>query len=183
MSLNVSLPSICTRNEWFLIARLLFSCWIRVMGTVLNTNELKRMIRVAQPPDSWLCRIQREIRQEQDRDSTLDEDFVAPALCHMPIEVVSVRVWAPALAENATRSRVMDRAGRESESEWRNLGEAEVKPSGTVQVSVRGRDEKMSRQNRNECDQIFRTEARTVSIFWERMICLWNSELGRLPFS
>ena len=50
------------------------------------------MIRVAQPPESWLDRIQREIRQEQNKDSTLDQDFVAPAPYHMPIEVVSIRV-------------------------------------------------------------------------------------------
>ena len=34
----------------------------------------------------------KEIRQEQDSDSTLDQDFVAPAPYHIPIEVVSVRV-------------------------------------------------------------------------------------------
>ena len=48
------------------------------------------MIRVAQPSESYWDRIQRGIRQEQDSDTTLDQDFVAPALCHMPIEVVSV---------------------------------------------------------------------------------------------
>jgi hypothetical protein len=41
MSLNVSLPSIGCPNEWFLIARLMVSCLIRVMNTVLNTNKLK----------------------------------------------------------------------------------------------------------------------------------------------
>ena len=50
------------------------------------------MIRVAQPPESKLDRIQREIRQEQDSDRTLDRDFVAPAACYMPIEQVSVRM-------------------------------------------------------------------------------------------
>ena len=50
------------------------------------------MIPVAQPPESSSDRIQREIRQGQDSDSTLDQDFVAPALGRMPIEVVSVRV-------------------------------------------------------------------------------------------
>ena len=52
MCLNVSLPSICSQNEGFLIARLMVSCRIRVMDTVLNTNKLKRMIRVAEPPES-----------------------------------------------------------------------------------------------------------------------------------
>ena len=34
----------------------------------------------------------REIRQEQNNDTTLDQDFVAPAHYHMPFEVVSVKV-------------------------------------------------------------------------------------------
>ena len=50
------------------------------------------MIRVSQPPKSSLDKIERDIRQEQDSDTTLDQDFVAPAPYHMPIEVVSVRV-------------------------------------------------------------------------------------------
>ena len=52
MSLSVRLPSIRSRNEWFLIARVMVFCRIRVMDTVLNTNNLKGMIRVAQPPES-----------------------------------------------------------------------------------------------------------------------------------
>ena len=52
MSLNVSLPSIGSRNEWFPIERLMLSWRIKVMDTVLNTNNLKRMIPVAQPPES-----------------------------------------------------------------------------------------------------------------------------------
>ena len=84
MNLNVSLPSIGGRNEWFLIARLMVSCRIRVISTVLNTDNLEWMIRVAQPPESWLDRIQREIHQEQNNDTKLDQDFVAPALCHIP---------------------------------------------------------------------------------------------------
>ena len=62
------------------------------MGTVMDTNKLKRMIRVAQPPEAWLNRLQRKIRQEQISDRTLGQDFVTPVLCHMSIEVVSVRV-------------------------------------------------------------------------------------------
>ena len=50
------------------------------------------MIRLAQQPDEYLDRIQREIRQEQDSDTTLDQDVVAPVSYHMPIERVSVRV-------------------------------------------------------------------------------------------
>ena len=60
------------------------------------------------------------------------------------------------------------------ESEWRNSREAEVELSGTLEVCMRDRDEEMSRQNRKECDQIFTIEARILSVFWERMICLWN---------
>ena len=33
-----------------------------------------------------------EMSQEQNIERTLDQDFVAPAPCHMPIEVLSVRV-------------------------------------------------------------------------------------------
>ena len=36
--------------------------------------------------------MQTKIQQEQDSDTTLNHDFVAAALCHMPVEVVSVRV-------------------------------------------------------------------------------------------
>ena len=50
------------------------------------------MIRVAQPQESKLDRMQRKIRQERDSDTTLGQDFVAPTPCHMPIEVMSVRV-------------------------------------------------------------------------------------------
>ena len=84
MCRKVTLSSICSRNEWFLIARL--------MDTVLNPKMLKWIIRVAHPPESSSDRIQIETRQEQDSDTTLDQDFVAPAPCHMPTEVVSVRV-------------------------------------------------------------------------------------------
>ena len=60
----------------------------------------------------------REIRQEQDIDTTLDQDVVAPAPYDMPIEVGSVRVRAPASGENAFWSRVLD-CGRETEvSRW-----------------------------------------------------------------
>ena len=54
------------------------------------------MTRVAQPPELSLDRIERKIRQEQNSDTMLDQDFVAPAPFHMPIEVVSVRVRASA---------------------------------------------------------------------------------------
>ena len=50
------------------------------------------MIRLARPPESQLSRIERETRQEQDSDTTLDQDVVAPVSCHMLIERVSVRV-------------------------------------------------------------------------------------------
>ena len=62
------------------------------MDTVLSTDQVKWMVQVVPPPESQLDRIQRDIRQEQDNDKKLDHDVVAPALCHMPIEAVSVRV-------------------------------------------------------------------------------------------
>ena len=40
------------------------------------------MIRVDQPPESKLDRMQRKIRQERDSDTTLGQDFVAPAPSH-----------------------------------------------------------------------------------------------------
>ena len=43
------------------------------------------MIRVAQPPELLLNRIQKEIRPEQDNDTPLDQDFVAPAQGHIPL--------------------------------------------------------------------------------------------------
>jgi hypothetical protein len=36
---------------------------------------------------------------------------------------------------------------------------------GNVKMSMRDRDEEMMRQNRKECDQIFRIEARILSLF------------------
>ena len=50
------------------------------------------MTRAVQPPESSLDRIFTGIRQEQDSDATLDQDFGAPASYHIPIEVVRVRV-------------------------------------------------------------------------------------------
>ena len=50
------------------------------------------MTRVAQLSESSLDRIQKEIRQEQDKCRTRNQVFVTPALGHMPISVVSVRV-------------------------------------------------------------------------------------------
>ena len=52
MSLKVRLHSIGGRNEWFLIAGLMVSWWIRVMDIVLTRNKLGQMIRVAQPLES-----------------------------------------------------------------------------------------------------------------------------------
>ena len=56
-------------------------------------------------------------RQEQDSDRTLDQGFVTPAPCHMPIEVVSVRVRESTRIkrENAFWSCASDRTGRERE--------------------------------------------------------------------
>ena len=66
---------------------------IRVMHIVLNSDKLEWMIRVAQPPESSLDQIQRGIRQEQESNTTLGQDFVAPAPSYIPIEVVSVSEW------------------------------------------------------------------------------------------
>ena len=55
------------------------------MDSGQSTNKLKLMTRVPRPPESSLDRIQREIRQEQDSDTTLEQDVVAPALCYIPL--------------------------------------------------------------------------------------------------
>ena len=113
-----------------------------------------------------------------------NQDFLAPALSHMPIEVVSVqREESTSIKwENATRICVLDRTGRERE--WMKKFEEGRKPTkgrsetklnqvelwncAAVKLTMRDRDEEMSRQNGKECDQIFRTEARILSIFWEK---------------
>ena len=67
------------------------------------------MIRVAQPQESKLDRMQRKIRQERDSDTTLGQDFVAPAPYHIPLrgsECQSER--APASGENGCWSCVLD---------------------------------------------------------------------------
>ena len=43
------------------------------------------MTREAQPPELSLDRIEREIRQEQNSDTMLDQDFVAPASYHISL--------------------------------------------------------------------------------------------------
>jgi hypothetical protein len=69
-------------------------------------------------------RIQREIRQEQGSDTTVDQDFVTPALYHMPNEVVRVRVRTSARRESVFWSCVLDstrqRCNRHSEAERHN---------------------------------------------------------------
>ena len=91
----------------------------------------------------------------------LDQDFVAPASCHMPAEGVSVSV----------REHRHDERTPEGVVSWTELVGTECMKkfgggrSGTVQLSMRDRDEEMSRQNRKECNQLFRTEARIVSVF------------------
>ena len=75
------------------------------------------MIRVAQPQESKLDRMQRKIRQERDSDTTLGQDCVAPALYHIPLrgcECQSER--APALRENAFFDFVLDRTERDTVS-------------------------------------------------------------------
>ena len=76
------------------------------------------MIREAQPPKSSLSQIQREIRQEQNSDSTLNQDLVTPAPYHIPIEAVSVivRESTRMKSENALCSCVLG-SSRHSEAE------------------------------------------------------------------
>ena len=132
--------------------------------------------------------VQWEIQQEQDSDTTLDQDIVVRALCHMPIELVSVRGREHPHVERTPTGVVSwtERVEGEKVNEeilGRPKGTVELWNCANIKLRIRNRDEEMSKQNRKECDQIFRTEARIQSVFWERMICLWNSELRRLPFA
>ena len=113
------------------------------------------MIRVVQPPESKLDRIQREIREEQDSDTTLDQDVVAPAPCHMPIEVESVRVRERQHRER-TPSGVMfwDRTERNAvvivrQSERRQEFEGGRRPT-TGRSGIKG---DMNRQTSQESEQ------------------------------
>ena len=121
--------------------------------------------------------MQRKIWQERDSDTTLVQDFVAPAPYHMPIEVVSLRVREHQHQERTAAGVVSwtERVERESvneeirgRSQWNQVElcnwawETEVK---------RWADKKGK-----ECDQIFTTEARILSVFWETMICLGKGE-------
>ena len=187
MSVNVSLPSFGGQNEWFLTERLMFSCRIRVMDAGQNTNALKWMIPVAQPPESSSDRIQREIRQGQDSDSTLDQDFVAPALCHMPIEVVSVKLREHPQEERTPSSIVSgteqrERCSKHSEAEWHNEGSFE---GGRRPTKGRtGTTGEMIRQNIEQSEWIMRTERSISSIRKERIIIPCNASIlkRRLPF-
>ena len=101
---------------------------------------------------------------------------MAPAPSYIPIEVVRARVREHPHDERTPSGLVSwtERVERERVNEeirgrpqWN-----QVKPSRTVQLSMRDGDEEMSRQNRKECDQILRTEAGNLSVFSERMVCL-----------
>ena len=86
-----------------------------------------------------------DMSQEQSNDTTLDQDVVAPALCHMPIEVVSIRV-----REHQHRERIpsgvvfwtgSDRDAvvivRQSERMKEFSEEAEGRPKGPVEPRKR----------------------------------------------
>ena len=158
MSVNVSLPSSGSRNEWFLIARLMVFLpnqsdghWTEYSSAKMNdSSSLATRIKVGSDTE-------RGIRQEQDSYRTRNQDFAAPAPFHMPIEVVSVRVREHPHEERTPTGVVSWTERIERESEWRNSMEADgrpkgaVEPSGTLQLNMRDRDEEMSRQKRGSC--------------------------------
>ena len=98
------------------------------------------------------------------RVAECNQDFVAPAPCRIPCELRdwSLLSWhphypiyplrsfvchserAPAWTENAFWCCVLDRTRKEIE--WRNLREAVVEPSGTMQLSMRDRDEQTKQE-------------------------------------
>ena len=114
--------------------------------------------------------------REQDIERTLNQDFVASVPYNMPIEVVSVRVREHP-HEERTPSGVVSWT---EQVEWERKkkfkgGRCGIKWNfGTEHERQTLRDGEKTKGK--ECDQIFRTEARILSVFWERMICLWNSD-------
>ena len=118
MSLNVSLPPMRIRNEWLLIARLTVSCRIRVMDTVLNTNNLMN------GSSSFTTRI--IVGSNTERHSTRTRQWYNARSRFRDTRTMPYAYWgsecqserAPALGENAFWSRLLD-CGRETEvSRW-----------------------------------------------------------------
>ena len=187
MTLNVSPPSIGGWNEWFLIARLMVSRRIRVMDTALNTNDLMNgsssfttRIIVGSNPEGHSTRT----RQWDNARSRFRDTRIMP-YAYWGRECQNERALTS--RENACRSCVLGRTHRESG--WRNFeggrrptkarsetmwNQVEFWNCATEHERQRWRDEKTT--NGKECDQIFRTEARLLSVFWERVICLRNSD-------
>ena len=97
--------------------------------------------------------------------------LVAPALCHMRIEVVSVRVREHQHSERTPSGIVFgveqrERYGRHSEVEWDN--------EGIFGGGLSGTKGEMIRQNIQESEWIMRTERSISSIRKERLILLFN---------
>ena len=89
-------------------------------------------------------RNQKESGGEQDSCRTRNQDFVAPATCHIPIEVVSVRVrehphWerTPFGVVSWTEQREMQQAQWGRLREWRNSREAEGRPKSAAELRER----------------------------------------------
>ena len=148
------------------------SCRIRVMGTLLDTNELKWMIRVAQPPESKLDRILREIRQEQESDRTLDQDFVAPAPCHIPLWAAGLATPLVAPASYHMPIEVVSARVREHQHEERT-------PSGVVSWTVEARERFTDQQTQyaKESEQMITVEGQVMPSCKGRMILVLKSRI------
>ena len=104
------------------------------------------MIPVAQAPESYLGPVKRDIRQEQNNATTLDQDFVAPAPCHIPFEVVCVRIEEHQHRERMSSGVVFwtgsDRDAvvivRQNERMMEFSKKAEGRPKGAVEPRKRG---------------------------------------------
>ena len=83
--------------------------------------------------------------QEQDSDTTLDQDVLAPASYHMPIEVLSVRVREHPHDEWTPSGVVSWKERVQREGEWRNSREAAVESSGTLELCYWGWETEMKR--------------------------------------
>ena len=129
---------------------------------------------------------QKESGREQDSCRTRNQDFVAPAPYHMPIEVVSVRVREHQHRER-TPSRVVFGTGSGREAVVivrRNERMKEFEGGRRPTTGCSGTKGEMIRQDIQESEGIMRTDLSICSIGNERLILLFNSLnlRGRLPF-
>ena len=114
----------------------------------------------------------REIRQEQDSDTTLDQDFVAPASCYMSIEVVSVRMREHQHLEGTPSGVVFwTAAGRDAAGIVRRKERMKEFEGGRRPTTGRsGTKGEMNRQTTQESEETKRTDRSISSIRKKKLI-------------